>query len=92
MIGRKVTVNVDQKFKEESERLLKDSKEGNVKRIRESFMGMTKSTNNQELDLIKIKRLIDEIGNGGWNSLHFAIFFGHQAVVKELLDKYVILK
>ena len=88
LIARKNTTKIDQRFKEESEKLLKDAKEGNLKKIKEVFGTITKPSNNQELDIKKIKKLIDERGNGGWNSLHFAIFFGYQAVVKEFLNKF----
>ena len=88
LLIRKNTTKIDQKFKEDGEKLLKDTKEGNLKKIKEIFGTITKISNNQELDFKKIKKLIDERGNGGWNSLHFAIFFGHQTVVREFLDKF----
>lgn len=33
------------------------------------------------------KNLINELGKGGWNALHFAVFFGHTNLVKEFLSK-----
>ena len=84
-MGRRVTAKLDQKFREEADRLLKDAKEGNFKRIQDVLKSIM--TNSRELDMKKIKKLIDERGNGGWNAFHFAIFFGHLGVVQELLNK-----
>lgn len=35
----------------------------------------------------KVKWLINENGHGGWNSLHYAIYYGHTGLVKLLLAK-----
>jgi serum/glucocorticoid-regulated kinase 2 len=77
----------DNKNREEAEKLVKEAKEGNLKKIKEILGSYTLTTNPQDLDNAKIKMVIDEKGNGGWNALHFSIFFGHLTVVKELLDK-----
>ena len=31
--------------------------------------------------------LINELGSGGWNCLHFSIFCGHTHLVKEFLEE-----
>lgn len=33
--------------------------------------------------------LFNSLGKGGWNAFHFAIFFGHNAIAKEFLSKYI---
>lgn len=31
-------------------------------------------------------KLINDLGSGGWNVLHFSIFCGHFEIVKKLLE------
>jgi ankyrin repeat protein len=36
------------------------------------------------------KNLINELGPGGWNAFQFAIFFGHNQIVKTFLESFEV--
>ena len=41
-------------------------------------------SDSEEERAIEAKKLVNEIGQAGWNALHYAIFLGYTDIVKEL--------
>lgn len=49
-------------------------------------------TETQKAEILARKSLLfNDLGKGGWNAFHFAIFFSHNSIVKELLQKQASL-
>lgn len=66
--------------------LLQEVKQGNMDSIATFYQTIQENYKDDDPEE-KIRNLINENGSGGWNSLHFAIFVGHQQVVKDLIDR-----
>ena len=71
---------------------MKATKNKNSQEINQILTECPESVNEAQKTEItaRKKNLINDLGKGGWNAFHFAVFFGHNTIVKELLQKSLI--
>ena len=69
--------------------LLKGTKVGNEKEVDDILNKIPEDISNEAKRDIKEKKrgLIDELGRGGWNPLHFAIFCNQPNLVKKFIER-----
>ncbi len=69
---------------------VKETKNGNkeeILAILETFTDIIPEKFVEEIRLKK-KRLFDELGSGGWNALHFAVFYGKIEICAIFLERW----
>lgn len=85
--------NINTYIDSELERLLKETKNKDLEAICKILTsvpetGVCESIINEII--LRKKNFINELGRGGWNAFHFAVFFGHNTLVREFITKWNI--
>ena len=69
---------------------LKETKKGNKEEIVALLETLTDIIPEQYIDEVRFrkKHLFDEPGSGGWNALHFAIFYGKSDLCTMFIERF----